>query len=134
MAYYEPTKDIIVGAKEGSLLYRHEQGHQKWWKAGIENQMQMYQFLLMIMGIGLLGFLSKSVFIATICLIPITLTLISELHAWWYAFFVKQKDSEPESHSEQQLREMMERKFPQLKQEDSELNKTAKSFNKEKAN
>jgi hypothetical protein len=98
LPYYEPVKDKIIGATEGSIFYRHEQGHQRSWKLGIEPQLQMYSWMCIELTIALLGILSGYFFITLVSVIPLILSTYSELYAWYFAFlgyrFVKEKKRE----------------------------------------
>jgi hypothetical protein len=85
-AYYDPATDTIKGAKEGTILYRHEQGHQKSWKAGIEPQIQMYSWFVLVCVAAWVGWTQENIIIKIIFTLPIFGVICSELYAWYYAF------------------------------------------------
>jgi hypothetical protein len=85
-AYYDPATDTIHGAKEGTLIYRHEQGHQKSFKAGIEVQIQMYSWWVIICCCAWVGWTQDDWILRILFTLPLVGLTYSELYAWWYAF------------------------------------------------
>jgi hypothetical protein len=85
-AYYDVSTDTIHGAKEGTLTYYHEQGHQAWAKRGIEQEFQLWQFVVLLAMVPALTFLiSDDIILLFVSAIPLILYLISETHAWIFA-------------------------------------------------
>ncbi len=85
MAFYDPRTNEIHGCKAGSLTWWHEKGHQDWFKKGIEQNLELYQglFLYGLLFSLIVGNQAVSIFLFMIYVMPI---LISEGHAWYYAF------------------------------------------------
>lgn len=88
--YYDSATDTIYGCKKYSLSWWHEMGHRDWCKKGIEQAIQMWQFLLTI---GAVFMLTQNVYkIAELIMyIVVILVFISEFHAWKYAFKYRRK-------------------------------------------
>ena len=77
--------DKIFGCKKGTLTYFHEQGHQNWFRRGIETKLQAWMFMCLLLAVFSmsmdnkdLGFLLASTFVI--------LYTIPEVHAWIFAF------------------------------------------------
>lgn len=97
MAYLD-TAGKIHNAEKGTLTYYHEEGHLKWFKEGKEQIMQIYQFLFIMVSICLLA-RNEDWFIRIIVVIPITLFLISEIHAWIFAYIKEWKGQKNDRYS-----------------------------------
>jgi hypothetical protein len=86
-AYYDVSTDTIHGAKEGTLTYYHEQGHQAWARKGIEQQMQLWSWVVILIMIPFLTLLiSENLWVTILSCSPLAFYLISEIHGWVYAF------------------------------------------------
>lgn len=85
MAYYDPLTDSIEGCKTGSLTWYHEKGHQYWYKKGYEQYLDYYQemFLYGLLFCIIIDHKALQIFFFIIYVLPL---LISESHAWYYAF------------------------------------------------
>lgn len=83
-ARYDPKTDKIIGAKEGSLIWYHEDGHRQQHKSGLIEKMMALDILLLIC----------MVFLAFQCFLPAQITIVIyslgygylEVSAWMYAF------------------------------------------------
>lgn len=82
--FYDPNTDKIY-AKENTISYYHEEGHQFWFKKGIEQIFQMFSWIIILCAVFYIGLSSKDIIIIIICSIPLSLIIISELHAWIFA-------------------------------------------------
>lgn len=86
-AFYDPAQDRIVGCEEGTLIYRHEQGHQIAWKRGIDPRLQSLSWLIITVCFAYVGWLSKNIFFGILMGFPLLSLIFSELYAWYYALF-----------------------------------------------
>jgi len=84
--FYDPVQDKIYGCKKNTLMWWHEKGHQFWYKKGIEQELQTWEFICILLCIAGLSILSKNVVLIIAGLIPVGLLTVSEIHAWIYAF------------------------------------------------
>lgn len=81
---YDPVTDTIY-AKEGTLLYFHEEGHREWFKNGTEQALQMWEYYFLLFAVCALAmenYLFAKLWMIGICF----LMFASEIHAWIYAF------------------------------------------------
>lgn len=82
---YDPNTDKIY-AKPRTLTYYHEEGHQKWFKKGIESYIQSYQWTIIICAVAVYGINLKNIVLGIIFCLPVILLIVSEMHAWIFAF------------------------------------------------
>lgn len=85
-AYYDMITDKIYGAKQGTLSYYHEEGHRDWSKKGIEQLLQMWQYYLLMASVFLLTGKYNHEVSRFLMWIFMFLLVISESHAWIFAF------------------------------------------------
>jgi len=84
------------------------------------------QFIgLIFLVLGVISETFKIAWANYICIMIVVLCL-----CWRLDEEIKQEQAEPESHSDKQLTEMLERKFPQLKQEDTNPVKEVKKLSR----
>lgn len=91
LAYYDPTKDQIVGTTKVSLGYYHELGHRDLYLRGIQPVLDILEEWLVLM---ILTFLIIDLNIVAGCLMGFYIfsLLYSELYSWIYAFKHKRKE------------------------------------------
>lgn len=83
-AYYDTEKGKIVGAQPNSLVYFHEEGHQRQYKRGIGQRVLIYVTICLMVSVAILvkrNFYAKIWFFLALLLI-----MYLELDAWAYAF------------------------------------------------
>ena len=62
-AYYDKDKDIIHNAKEGTLIWWHEKGHQRQWKTGQVQKVSNISEQLILLTLALLVFGSNYAYV-----------------------------------------------------------------------
>jgi hypothetical protein len=84
-AHYDPVSDKILGCEPDTISYYHEEGHQKWYKEGVESTIELWQQFCMWTALIFLAWDNNHIPKISITLF-ILLLMVSEVHAWIFAF------------------------------------------------
>ena len=85
-AYYNISTDTIHGCEKGTLSYLHEEGHRDWAIKGREQMIQHLQWTIILTFLPIAVALTGNLLLALGSAVPLILMLLSEIHAWVYAF------------------------------------------------
>jgi len=85
MKCYDPNTDQIIGCKENTISYYHEEGHRKQFKSGFIGIMEMYQRWFIYLFLFVVALLSEYKIFTYLLALVVLPEIIIEVDAWIFA-------------------------------------------------